>query len=141
MNFIDLRDLKSTEIISILNRGFSQNEREFYILANCDIFDNISKMVILSTDTIQSHLHHSDITAEIYAKIPSMLNAKKDIFIQNDIIYIVLSVTDDENFRLTLKNIINKNEIFVSSLVRLSKHGGFEKEQRKLSKKYKRLQG
>ena len=54
-----------------------------------------------------------------------------------NIVYILLGTSNNKNYRLTLKNIVNKDEIFAVSLVKLSKVNGIDKEYKKLSKKYK----
>lgn len=99
-----------------------------------------TKSVYLSSDTVKSHLHHKDITADDYIKIPQILQGKKQIFKQDESRYVVLA-TAEKNYRLTIKNIENKDEIYSISLVKLKSNGGIGREAKKLLKKFKEIIG
>lgn len=136
MREFDLTKSLEVEIIQKIQNGFSTKERELYILAKTSIFST-EKRLILSSDTIQSHTHHNDIKAQDYAQITKIAKNTKGVFAQSNIIYVLLGLGNGQNYRLTLKNILNSDEIFATSLVKLSKINGIEKEYKKLSKKYK----
>ena len=127
------------QITQKIQNGFSTKEREFYVLGKTSIFGS-EKRLILSSDTIKSHMHHKEITANEYAKIIDISKNAKYIFAQSNMVYILLATNNNENYRLALKNIVNKDEIFAVSLVKLSEIDGIDKEYRKLSKKYKAVE-
>lgn len=127
------------QITQKIQNGFSTKERELYVLGKTSIFGS-EKRLILSSDTIQSHTHHEEITAADYAKIKDMSKNTKYILAQSNIVYILLGTSNNKNYRLTLKNIVNKDEIFAVSLVKLSEVNGIDKEYKKLSKKYKTVE-
>ena len=127
------------QITQKIQNGFSTKQREFYVLGKTSIFGS-EKRLILSSDTIKSHTHHENITAADYAKIIDISKNAKYIFAQSNMVYILLATNNNENYRLALKNIVNKDEIFVVSLVKLSEIDGIDKEYRKLSKKYKAVE-
>ncbi len=54
------------QITEKIQNGFSTKEREFYVLGKTSIFGS-EKRLILSSDTIQTHIYHKDITADDYA--------------------------------------------------------------------------
>ena len=110
-----------------------------YVLGKTSIFGS-EKRLILSSDTIQSYTHHEDIAAADYAQIKDMSKNTKYILAQSNIVYILLGTSNNKNYRLTLKNIVNKDEIFAVSLVKLSEVNGIDKEYKKLSKKYKTVE-
>ena len=127
------------QIAQKIQNGFSTKQREFYVLGKTSIFGS-EKRLILSSDTIKSHTHHENITAADYAKIKDISKNAKYIFAQSNMVYILLATNNNENYRLALKNIANKDEIFAVSLVKLSEIDGIDKEYRKLSKKYKAVE-
>ena len=127
------------QIAQKIQNGFSTKERELYVLGKTSIFGS-EKRLILSSDTIKSHTHHENITAADYAKIIDISKNAKYIFAQSNMVYILLATNNNENYRLALKNIVNKDEIFAVSLVKLSEIDGIDKEYRKLSKKYKAVE-
>ena len=61
-------------------------------------------------ETVQSHLHHPEITANEYAKIPDIIKQKLHIYHSKQ----------DKNYKLVLKNIGKKDENFAISLTWLS---------------------
>jgi hypothetical protein len=103
-------------------------------LCKSDIFES-QKRVLLSSDTVQGHLHHKDITAFDYSLIPLMLKDDKHIFIQNDTRYIIIKELGTY-YHLALKNIKDKDEIFVVSLFNLGSK--MNEKIRRLEKKYKK---
>ncbi|MDY5383914.1 MAG: hypothetical protein SPG65_02175 [Campylobacter sp.] len=127
------------QIAQKIQNGFSTKQREFYVLGKTSIFGS-EKRLILSSDTIKSHTHHENIAAGDYAKIKDISKNAKYIFAQSNMVYILLATNNNENYRLALKNIVNKDEIFAVSLVKLSEIDGIDKEYRKLSKKYKAVE-
>lgn len=94
------------------------------------------KSVLLSSSTVQAHAHREEITAFDYSLVPLMLEGEKKVFIQDEKRMIVLKKYG-KSYRLTLKDIADKDEIFVVSLVDLGRN--LEKEIEKLKKKYKEL--
>jgi len=94
------------------------------------------KKVLLSSDTVQSHKDRKEITAFDYSLIPQMLEGEKRVFVQDDVRLIVLKKLG-RNYRLTLKEIKEKDEIFAVSLVDLSNN--YENELKKLKKRYEEL--
>ncbi len=111
---------------------FVTNEAKKVFLTKSAIFGS-EKNVYLSRDTIQSHFHHKEIGAYDYSRVPLMLeNSNKRVFKGKDDRHIVIVSYLGRNYRLVLKNIENKNEIFVVSLFHLR---DIEKEIRLLKKK------
>ena len=76
------------------------------------------KRLILSSDTIKSHTHHKDITAADYAQIIDIMSGKLRAY--NDKTdkraVIILAHNAGKNYRLVLKNILDKDEVFAQSL-------------------------
>lgn len=105
------------QITQKLQNGFSTKERELYVLGKTSIFGS-GKRLILSSDTIQSHTHHEDIAAADYAQIIDIMSAKLRSY--NDKkdkrAVIILAHNAGNNYRLVLKNIPSKDEVFVQSL-------------------------
>ena len=85
----------------------------------------MKKNIILSSATVQSHLHHPEITANEYAKIPDIIKQKLHIYHSKQ----------DKNYKLVLKNIGKKDENFAISLTWLSsKFKELKKEIKKTKK-------
>ena len=88
-----------------------------YGLGKTSIFGS-EKRLILSSDTIKSHTHHEDIAAADYAQIIDIMSAKLRSY--NDKkdkrAVIILAHNAGNNYRLVLKNIPSKDEVFVQSL-------------------------
>ncbi|MCI6661852.1 hypothetical protein [Campylobacter sp.] len=103
------------QITQKLQNGFSTKEREFYILGKTSIFGS-EKRLILSSDTIQSHTHHEEITANEYAKIPDIIKQKLHIYNskQDKNRKIIMANYDNKNYKLVLKNIGKKDENFAA---------------------------
>ncbi|MCI7362177.1 MAG: hypothetical protein MSH30_02455 [Campylobacter sp.] len=105
------------EITEKIQNGFSTKQREFYVLGKTSIFGS-EKRLILSSDTIQSHMHHQDIAAADYAKIIDIMSGKLRAY--NDKTdkraVIILAHNAGKNYRLVLKNILDKDEVFAQSL-------------------------
>lgn len=99
-------------------------------LCKCDIFDK-EKSVLISHDTVQSHLHHKEISAFDYYLVPQMLEGNKKVFIQKENTYVIVKKLGSY-YRVALKNIKNKDEIYVVSLVNISSN--IVRELKKLSK-------
>ena len=108
------------EITQKIQNGFSTKQREFYVLGKTSIFGS-EKRLILSSDTIQSHMHHQDISADHYAQIIDIMSGKLRAY--NDKTdkraVIILAHNAGNNYRLVLKNILDKDEVFVQSLANI----------------------
>lgn len=108
------------QITQKIQNGFSTKERELYVLGKTSIFGS-EKRLILSSDTIQSHTHHEEITANEYAKIIDIMSGKLRSY--NDKTdkraVIILAHNAGNNYRLVLKNIPSKDEVFVQSLANI----------------------
>ena len=113
----NLIDAKKEQITQKLQNGFSTKQREFYVLGKTSIFGS-EKRLILSSDTIQSHTHHEDITANDYASLINILSSKTHNFSDKEDkrVLIILAHNAGNNYRLVLKNILDKDEVFVQSL-------------------------
>ena len=125
------------QIAQKIQNGFSTKEREFYVLGKTSIFGS-EKRLILSSDTIQSHTHHKDITANEYAKIPDIIKQKLHIYNteQGKNRKIIMANYGDKNYKLVLKNIGKKDENFAISLTWLSKNfNALKKEIKRLKNK------
>ncbi|MDQ7084430.1 MAG: phage minor head protein [Sulfurovum sp.] len=96
-------------------------------LTKSDIFGE-EKKVLLSSDTVGSHGHHPEIGAFEYSLVPLMLKGRT--FRQKENIYVIIKKLG-KYYRVALKNIKDKDEIFVVSLLVVT---DIEKELRKLSK-------
>jgi uncharacterized protein with gpF-like domain len=101
-------------------------------LCESDMFSK-SKPLYLSHSTVQEHLHRNDIGAFHYSLIPQMLEGKNIKLKVNDKKFLFISYRGSV-YRLVVKNVEDKNEIYVVSLVRLGSN--VDKEIRKLKKKY-----
>ena len=105
------------QIAQKIQNGFSTKQREFYVLGKTSIFGS-KKRLILSSDTIKSHTHHENITAADYAKIIDIMSGKLRAY--NDKTdkraAIILAHNAGNNYRLVLKNILDKDEVFAQSL-------------------------
>ena len=125
------------QITQKLQNGFSTKERESYILGKTSIFGS-EKNIILSFATVQSHLHHPEITANEYAKIPDIIKQKLHIYNteQDKNRKIIMANYGDKNYKLVLKNIGKKDENFAISLTWLSKNfNALKKEIKRLKNK------
>ena len=80
------------QITQKIQNGFSTKEREFYVLGKTSIFGS-EKRLILSSDTIKSHTHHKEITANEYAKIPDIIKQKLHIYHSKQ----------DKNYKFSIK--------------------------------------
>ena len=69
-----------------------QKQKKSAILLKSDIFGS-EKRLILSSDTIQSHTHHEEITANEYAKIPDIIKQKLHIYHSKQ----------DKNYKFSIK--------------------------------------
>ncbi len=108
------------QITEKIQNGFSTKEREFYVLGKTSIFGS-EKRLILSSDTIQSHMHHQDIAANDYASLINILSSKTHNFSDKEDkrVLIILAHNAGNNYRLVLKNILDKDEVFVQSLANI----------------------
>ena len=133
----NLIDAKKEQITQKLQNGFSTKQREFYVLGKTSIFGS-EKRLILSSGTIQSHMHHQEITANEYAKIPDIIKQKLHIYNseQDKNRKIIMANYGDKNYKLVLKNIGKKDENFAISLTWLSKNfNALKKEIKRLKSK------
>ena len=135
----NLINAEKEQITQKLQNGFSTKERELYVLGKTSIFGS-EKRLILSSDTIQSHTHHEEITANEYAKIPDIIKQKLHIYNteQDKNRKIIMANYGDKNYKLVLKNIGKKDENFAISLTWLSSNF---KELKKEIKRLKSKQG
>lgn len=109
---------------------FTTNKKENIQLATIDLFEK-KKPLYISSDTVQSHKNkHKNITAFKYSLIPKMLEGEKRVFVQKESVYVVVTKLGN-SYRLAIKNIKNKNETYVVSLVKIT---DIKKEIRKLLK-------
>ena len=125
------------QITQKIQNGFSTKQREFYVLGKTSIFGS-EKRLILSSDTIKSHTHHKEITANEYAKIPDIIKQKLHIYNteQDKNRKIIMANYGDKNYKLVLKNIGKKDENFAISLTWLSSNfNGLKKEIKRLKNK------
>ena len=98
----------------------------------------MKKNIILSFATVQSHLHHPEITANEYAKIPDIIKQKLHIYNskQDKNRKIIMANYGDKNYKLVLKNIGKKDENFAISLTWLSRNfNALKKEIKRLKNK------
>lgn len=98
------------------------------------------KPLYLSDETVKEHIDkHEDVTPFEYSLIPQMLKGKKDVFKDGDRVYIILKKIG-RYYRLAIKNINGKDEVFVTSLANLGRNANsYEREKRKLRKKFEEL--
>ncbi|MDY4830294.1 MAG: hypothetical protein SO164_05695, partial [Campylobacter sp.] len=112
----NLINAEKQQITEKIKNGFSTKEREFYVLGKTSIFGS-EKRLILSSDTIQSHTHHKDITAADYAQIIDIMSGKLRAYNdKTDKRAVIILAHSDNNYRLVLKNILDKDEVFAQSL-------------------------
>lgn len=104
-----------------------------------DIFGK-NKPLYLSNETAKEHKDkHEDVTPFEHSLIPQMLSGKKDVFKDGDRVYIILKKIG-RYYRLVIKNINGKDEVFVTSLANLGRNANsYEREKRKLRKKFEEL--
>ena len=88
----NLIDATKEQITQKIQNGFSTRQREFYVLGKTSIFGS-EKRLILSSGTIQSHMHHQEITANEYAKIPDIIKQKLHIYHSKQ----------DKNYKFSIK--------------------------------------
>lgn len=131
----DLKTLAQSQILFKEVQSLFVEPNKKVELCKSDIYGK-EKSVILSSDTVQSHTHREEINAFDYSLIPLMLEGEKRVFVQDEKRLIILK-RYGKNYRLTLKDIQNTDEIYAVSLVDLS--GNFENELKKLIKKYEEL--
>ncbi|WP_324171994.1 phage minor head protein [Sulfurimonas sp.] len=101
-------------------------------LCESDMFGK-NKPLYLSHPTVQEHLHRNDIGAFHYSLIPQMLEGKNIKLKVNNKKFLFISYRGSV-YRLVVKNVKDKHEIYVVSLVRLGSN--VDKEIKKLKKKY-----
>ena len=123
------------EITEKIQNGFSTKEREFYVLGKTSIFGS-EKRLSLSSDTIQSHTHHKDITANDYASLINILSSKTHNFSDKEDkrVLIILAHNAGNNYRLVLKNILDKDEVFAQSLANIGHRFAEIKRNKKKAK-------
>ncbi|WP_165589849.1 hypothetical protein, partial [Campylobacter geochelonis] len=135
----DIADIaKQLVVYKSIKELFTTKVPKKVALAKSDIFGK-EKQVYLSSDTVQSHFHHTDVLAFHYSLIPRMLKDNKMVFIHPDKNNVDIIIKKLGNYyRLVIKNIENKDEIFILSLVRLGTNKKkMEQEVKKLRKRYK----
>nr|WP_321432001.1 hypothetical protein [uncultured Campylobacter sp.] len=113
----NLINAEQEQITEKIQNGFSTKEREFYILGKTSIFGS-EKRLILSSDTIQSHIHHKNIAANDYTQIIDIMSGKLRSYNdkKDERAVIILAHNAGNNYRLVLKNIPSKDEVFIQSL-------------------------
>ena len=131
----DLKYLEANEKLhKEIKTLFTTTKPKNVELTKSDIFGT-TKRVLLSSDTVQGHLDRTEITAYDYALIPEMLHGEKRVFQQKENVFVLLKKLG-KNYRLALKNVLNSDEIFATSLLFVK---DMEKEIKKLLK-YKELE-
>ena len=123
--------------LNFINELFNTKTKKSAILLKSDIFGS-EKNIILSSATVQSYLHHPEITANEYAKIPDIIKQKLHIYNteQDKNRKIIMANYGDKNYKLVLKNIGKKDENFAISLTWLSSNfNGLKKEIKRLKNK------
>jgi len=105
-------------------------------LCKSDIFES-QKRVLLSSDTVQGHLDRKDITAFDYSLIPYLMNGR--VFKQKDNTYVLLEKFG-RYYRVALKNVKDKDEIYVVSLIGANSQKDYERWVRELNK-FEEVQG
>lgn len=99
-------------------------------LCKSDIFGK-TKRVLLSSDTVQGHQDRKEITAFDYSLLPQIISGRT--FKQKENTYVVIEKFG-RYYRAALKNVENKDEIFVVSLVAANKKDDYERWIRELGK-------
>ena len=86
------------------------------------IFLAAKKNIILSSATVQSHLHHPEITANEYAQIKYILGQKLHAYNSKTDTrkMAIFAIYNKDIFKIILKDIPNQNEIFIVSMIKLS---------------------
>lgn len=131
----DLTYLKENDkLYKEIKTLFTATKPKAVELTKSDIFGT-TKRVLLSSDTVQGHLDRKEITASNYALIPKMLEGEKRVFKQKENVYVLLKKLG-KNYRLALKNVLDSDEIFATSLLFVK---DMQKEIKKLLK-YKQIE-
>ena len=114
-----------------------QKQKKSAILLKSDIFGS-EKNIILSSATVQSHLHHPEITANEYAKIKYILGQKLHAYNSKTDTrkMAIFAIYNKDIFKIILKNIPNQNEIYIVSMIKLSSN--FKKLKKEISRENKR---
>lgn len=99
-------------------------------LCKSDIFGE-EKRVLLGSDTVQSHIERKEITAFDYSLVPQIIDGTA--FKQKENTYVIIEKFG-RYYRVALKNVTDKDEIFVVSLVAANKKDDYEKWARELDK-------
>jgi SPP1 gp7 family putative phage head morphogenesis protein len=99
-------------------------------LCKSDIFGK-EKIVILSSDTVQSHLKREEITAFDYSLVPNILDGRA--FKQKENTYVVIQKYG-KYYRVALKEVKDKDEIFVVSLIGSNSQSDYKRWIRELDK-------
>ncbi|MBE0491121.1 MAG: minor capsid protein [Sulfurospirillum sp.] len=99
-------------------------------LCKSDIFGD-EKRVLLSSDSVQRHLGREEITAFDYSLIPNIIDGKA--YKQKENTFVLLKKYG-RYYRAALKDIKDKDEIFIVSLIGANKKDDYERWIRELDK-------
>ena len=126
----DLNYLKQNDKLykNIKNLFAAKNTKKIEI-SNSDLF-GANKKVLLNSNTVQD-VANKEITAFEYSLVPEMLKGDKKVFLDNENAFILLKKLG-KNYKISLKNITNSNEI---ELIKLQSVKDYEKEFKNLSTK------
>lgn len=109
---------------------FTTTAKKEVELCKSDMFGE-QKRVLLSSDTVGSHGHHPEIGAFEYSLIPQMLDGR--VFAQEENTYIIIKKLG-RYYRVSLKNIKDKDEIYIKNLIRANSKSRYQKWLKELSK-------
>jgi len=109
---------------------FTTDKKENVELCKSSIFGK-EKRVLLSSDTVQSHLNRTEIGAFEYSIVPLMLKGKA--FRQKENTYVLIKKLG-KYYRVALKNVKSTDEIYVVNLIRANKQDDFDKWIKELDK-------
>ena len=131
---------KREQCFKAVRRLWDSKERKSFEL--CKIKGGVSdlfgeKSLFISADTIQRHKNkHKEIDAFDYSLIPYMLENIDSLYRdpKDERYLIILSQKFGRFYRLALKHIKDKNEVWVSSLLGIDDKKSFQREKRKLQR-------
>lgn len=133
----DLTNATISQKLNFINELFNTKTKKSAILLKSDIFGS-EKNIILSSATVQSHLHHLEITANEYAKIKDILGQKLHAYNPKTDTrkMAIFAIYNKDIFKIILKDIPNQNEIYIVSMIKLSSN--FKKLKKEISRENKR---
>lgn len=127
----DLNYLKQNDkLFNNVQALFTTKKPKTLELCKSDIFGS-EKRVLLSSDTVQGHLDRKNITAFDYAIVPNMIDGRA--FRQKENTFVIIKKYG-KYYRVALKDVKDKDEIFVVSLIGANSQNDYEKWIRELDK-------